>query len=97
MYVCKCWLDLRLLGEPNSLKGKRQVICSLKSQLKNKFGISIAEVGSNHLWQRTEFGIAFVTADRVTAEQVFEKIIRFIDSISEVEIIEIFHDVEKLK
>jgi uncharacterized protein YlxP (DUF503 family) len=97
MFVTKCWFDLHLLCEPNSLKGKRHVIKSLKEQIINKFHISAAEVGSTDLWQRSELGVAFVTKEVELAEQIYSKVVNFIDSFGEVEIIDSFHEIEKLK
>jgi len=96
MYICKCWFDIHLLEEPNSLKRKRQIIRSLKDRIWNKFRVSIAEVGDKDLWQRTELGIAFVTSDGKIAEQMFQKILNLIDREGSLEIIEMFHDTEKL-
>jgi hypothetical protein len=97
MYISKCWFDIHLLEEPNSLKRKRQVIKSLKDRIWNKFRVSIAEVGENDLWQKTELGIAFVSSDGTVAEQMFSKILNLIDTDDKVEIVDMFHDIEKIK
>ncbi|MEQ8188988.1 MAG: DUF503 domain-containing protein [Candidatus Eremiobacterota bacterium] len=97
MYICKCWFDIHLLEEPNSLKRKRQVIKSLKDRIWNKFRVSIAEVGENDLWQKAELGIAFVSSDGTVGEQMFSKILNLIDTDDEVEIVDMFHDIEKIK
>jgi uncharacterized protein YlxP (DUF503 family) len=97
MYICKCWFDIHLLDEPNSLKRKRQVLKSLKDRIWNKFRVSIAEVGENDLWQKAELGIAFVSSDGTLIEQIFSKILNLIDTDDEVEIVDMFHDIEKVK
>ncbi|HPZ08673.1 MAG TPA: DUF503 domain-containing protein [Candidatus Eremiobacteraeota bacterium] len=97
MYVCKCWFDIHLLEEPNSLKRKRQIIKSLKDRIWNKFRVSVAEVGENDLWQKAEIGIAFVSSTGIIAEQIFSKILNLIDSEEEVEIVDMFYDIEKIK
>jgi len=97
MYICKCWFDIYLLEEPNSLKRKRQVLKSLKDRIWNKFRVSIAEVGANDLWQKSELGIAFVSSDGNIAEQMFSKILNLIDTDDKVEIVDMFHDIEKIK
>jgi hypothetical protein len=97
MYVCSCWFDIHLLEEPNSLKRKRQIIKSLKDRIWSKFRVSVAEVGENDIWQRSEIGVAFVTSDGVMAEQVFSKILGLIEKDGDLEIIDMFHEVGKLK
>ncbi len=97
MYICKCWFDIHLLDEPNSLKRKRQILKSLKDRIWNKFRVSIAEVGEYDLWQKSELGIAFVSSDGTLAEQMFAKILNLIDTDDEVEIVDMFHDIEKMK
>ncbi|MEQ8172461.1 MAG: DUF503 domain-containing protein [Candidatus Eremiobacterota bacterium] len=97
MYICKCWFDIHLLEEPNSLKRKRQILKSLKDRIWNKFRVSIAEVGEYDLWQKAELGIAFVSSDGTLIEQMFAKILNLIDTDDEVEIVDMFHDIEKMK
>lgn len=96
MYVCKCWFDIHLLEEPNSLKRKRQILKSLKDRIWNKFQVSIAEVGEQDLWQRSQLGIAFVTSDWNIAEKMYSKILNLIDNENSLEIVDMFHDIEKL-
>ena len=86
-----------LLDKPNSLKGKRHIIKSLKDRIWNKFRVSVAEVGKNHLWQRVELGISFVSNDRNLAEKLYSRILNIIDSRSEFEILDQFYEIQKLK
>ena len=87
MFVAACEVDLRLLDEPHSLKEKRAVVRSLKETLRNKFEVSVAEVGTLDLWQRCVLGIACVTGDKRTAASIIQKIINAIDARHDVEII----------
>ena len=59
MIVGLLTLDLHF-PESNSLKDKRWVLRSIKDRMKNKFNVSVAEVGANDLWQRSVIGIACV-------------------------------------
>lgn len=97
MYVCICWFDLFLQGQPNSLKGKRQVLKSLKDRIWNKFRVSVAEVGKNNLWQRIELGISFVSNDKTLAEKMFSDIQNSIYAESDLEIVDQFYEIEKVK
>jgi uncharacterized protein len=97
MFITKCWFDLHILSGANSLKAKRHVIKSIKELLWNRFRVSVSEVGSNDLWQRSEIGIAYVTNDNEGAERIFSKILNFLDSNDEIEVVDFFHEVEKVK
>ena len=48
------------LPESNSLKTKRLALKSLKDRAKNKFNVSIAEIGHTDLWQRSTIVFACV-------------------------------------
>ena len=69
--------DLHLPGNA-SLKDKRQVLQSLKTGLRNKFNVSVAETGSRDLWQRAELGLAVVAGDRSVLENEVSRILDFI-------------------
>ena len=51
------------IGESHSLKDKRHVLKSVKDRVHDRFNVSIAEVESNDLWQKTELGVAVVSND----------------------------------
>lgn len=53
-----------LLPDAASLKDRRQVIQSLKAQLRHKFNVSVAEMDETRdLWQRATIGIAAIGPD----------------------------------
>jgi uncharacterized protein YlxP (DUF503 family) len=47
-----------------SLKGKRKVVKAIVARLRNQFNASVAEVGSNDVYQRAEIGFSMVGNDR---------------------------------
>lgn len=49
------------LPNSDSLKAKRQVILSLKARLKNKFNISISEIGSLNSLKEVEIGVSCIS------------------------------------
>ncbi|MGH9481740.1 MAG: DUF503 domain-containing protein [Terriglobales bacterium] len=52
------------LPESGSLKDRRQVVRSLKDQLRHRFNVSVAELDAERdLWQRATIGIAAIAAD----------------------------------
>ena len=74
MIVGLLTLDLHF-PESNSLKDKRWVLRSIKDRMKNKFNVSVAEVGANDLWQRSVIGIACVANETTFIHRVFDSII----------------------
>lgn len=72
------------IPQSRSLKAKRHVINGIKDRLKNKFNISIAEVGDNDLWQRCTLGIAVVANERKFIDSVLDQIENYVASRPEV-------------
>ena len=52
-----------LLGDVHSLKGKRAVVRPIVAELRRRFAVSAAEVGSQDLYRRAVVGIATVSGD----------------------------------
>ncbi len=75
--------------EGTSLKEKRQVIKSIIERLKNRFNISIAEVGCQDALRRAEIGLALVSNETVCLEKVMGKVVNFIEMDGRVQIINI--------
>lgn len=87
MNVGVCRVSLRL-PENLSLKGKRQVLKSITTQVKNKFNVSIAEVDDQDLWQLATLGICCVSNNKRYTNKVLSKVAGFItNSHLEVEIL----------
>jgi uncharacterized protein YlxP (DUF503 family) len=74
MIVGLLTLDLHI-PESNSLKAKRWVLRSIKDRIRNKFNVSVAEVGANDLWQRSVIGVAIVANETIIINRVFDTII----------------------
>jgi len=91
MLVGLLQIDL-FIGQSDSLKAKRYVISSIKDRIKNKFNVSIAEVGNNDKWQRATLGLAMVANEKKILEQTFSKILNFMDDNDQVEILD--HQIE---
>ena len=86
MVVGVCHLDL-VLPEGSSLKGKRQVIKSLVTRVRDKFNVSIAEVGGQDLWQRSRVGICVVGMDKRFINSSLDKVINFIEGLGLLEVV----------
>jgi len=94
MHSGVCRIKLRL-PENLSLKGKRGVLKSIVSRVRNKFAVSVAEVDDHDLWQLATIGICCVSNDKRYTNQVLSKVVDFIaGSRFEVEILG--HEIEIL-
>ncbi len=87
MLVGLLQIDL-FIGQSDSLKAKRFVLNSIKDRIKNKFNVSIAEVGNNDKWQRATLGLAMVANEKKILEQTLTRILNFIDDYDQVEILD---------
>jgi hypothetical protein len=87
MHVGLLRVDLRLPAA-QSLKDKRRQILRLRERIKQKFNVSISEVGEHDKWQRLDLAIVMVNTDRVPIDQVFGKILSLIAGKSDVEILD---------
>jgi hypothetical protein len=72
------------LPDSHSLKEKRMVLRRIKDRARQKFNLSIAEVGDNDLWQRVVLGVALVGNDRRFVESALDEIVRFVRDEAEV-------------
>jgi uncharacterized protein len=56
-----CLIEARLhFGESQDLKGKRKLVKSIKEQVRQRFGASVAEIDGHDTWQRTTLLCALV-------------------------------------
>lgn len=86
MLVGVCTVEL-FLPESNSLKGKRMVISSIKKRVRNKFNVSISEIGHFDKWQRIIFGISLVTNEQRLIDSTIGEILKLISSDVRVEVL----------
>jgi uncharacterized protein len=77
MMVGLCTIELHI-PDAQSLKGKRQVLSSLVTRLRNRFNISVAEIDEQDLWQKAILGIAYVANDTGRINQVLDQVLNFI-------------------
>ena len=80
-------IDFRL-HECRSLKGKRRIVKSIVNQLRNHFNASVAEVGSNDIYQKAEIGFALVGNNRQVINSKIDKLFNFVDALGLAEIID---------
>jgi len=77
MHIGVCRIKLRL-PENLSLKGKRRVVKSITTRVRNKFNVSVAEVDDQNLWQLATLGICCVSNDKRYINEVLSKVVDFI-------------------
>lgn len=73
IHVGLCVVQLHLPGV-TSLKGKRQILRSLKDRLREHHNVAVAEVEHQDLWQRATVGIVAIASAHVRLEQTFATI-----------------------
>ena len=77
MNIGVCRIELRL-PENQSLKGKRRVIKSISTRLRNDCNVSVAEVDNQELWQLATLGVAAVSNHGGHAREILSGVVRFI-------------------
>jgi uncharacterized protein YlxP (DUF503 family) len=70
-----------------SLKAKRSVVKHLVEASRSRFGVSASEVDHHDLWQRAGLGFSVVAPSAAHAEQLLDRVERFIWSHPEIEVI----------
>ncbi|KYD00049.1 DUF503 family protein [Heyndrickxia sporothermodurans] len=78
--------------EAGSLKEKRAVLQRVITRLKQKFNVSVSEIGHQDLWQRTKIAIVTVASIQSAAEREIENAIKFLDSFPEWERLETIYE-----
>ena len=76
------------LHECRSLKGKRKIVKSIVGQMRNKFNASVAEVGSNDIYQRAQIGFSLVGNDKRVINSKLDKAFNLVDALGLAEIID---------
>ncbi|NQT56011.1 MAG: DUF503 domain-containing protein [Desulfobacteraceae bacterium] len=76
------------LSDNRSLKGKRKIVRSMVDKVRNKFNMSIAEVGSNDRWQKIELGVSAIGNDRRHIDSSLNSVLRFLDSLCLAQIVD---------
>ena len=81
------------ISESGSLKSKRFVVNSLKAKLKNRFNISVSEVGNNDKWQKATLGVCTIANEKRFIDETLTKVFTFIENDHRVEILNYFTEI----
>lgn len=90
--IAICLLEIHI-PEANSLKQKRSVLQSLIKRIRNQYNVSVSEVGSQDLWQRSEIGLAAVCHTGSGADAITRRLISFIEEDGRVNIISVKQEI----
>jgi len=82
MVVGTCRIELRI-PHNSSLKGKRQILRSIKDRVRSRFNVSIAEVGYLDEWQRATLAIACVSNEAKVVDEILSKVVNLIEGDSQ--------------
>ncbi len=76
----------------SSLKEKRFVLKSLKTRIRQKFNVSVAEVGYHDAWQRTQLAVVMVASDRRTVDSMAQRVLQLCDGEPRVEVCDVIQE-----
>ena len=86
--IVGCCKILFALHHVASLKDKRSITSRIRSRVRERFNVSIAETGENDIWQRAELSLATVGNDRRFVNSSLDKIVDYIEKLELAEIID---------
>lgn len=78
-----------LLGDVHSLKEKRSVVRPIVTELKRRFGVSVAEVDHRDLHRRTMIGVGVVSGDAAHIAEVLDSVERTVAIRPEIELLSV--------
>lgn len=94
MIVGAAAVELHVHGS-QSLKEKRGVVRSIAARVRNRFNVSVAEVGGQGTWQRATLGLTAAGSEAGKVREVLERALAYIEDLHLAEVA--FGDVEILE
>lgn len=92
MVVKLLTIDLHLPG-CSSLKEKRFILSSLKTRLRQRFNVSVAEVDFHDKWQRCRLAVVTVGADRRSVDSGCDRIVKLIENDHRTQLLDCFQEI----
>lgn len=77
----------------HSLKEKRMIVRSISQKLKNKFNISVNEVGNQDIHNYITIGISAICSTHAQADSTADHIINFVEDNTDAEVLNIKKEV----
>jgi uncharacterized protein YlxP (DUF503 family) len=88
MWACAVRVELHLAGV-QSLKEKRAVLRPHLERLRKLASVSVSEVDAHDFWQRATVGLAVVAPDRRHLDSILDRLRRYLDSQTDLELIDL--------
>ena len=88
MYVCALRIEL-FFPNSHSLKERRALLRPVVEGLRNRFPVSVAEVGDTAKWQRASIGLAVVGSSVSLVDHVLDDCERFVWSFPEFDVLSV--------
>lgn len=82
-----------IIQSSGSLKDKRRIIRSVIQRLRNRYNVSVSEVGGNDKWQSASLGISTVSNSKPLIDETMDAVIRFIENDGQIEITKYHKDI----
>ncbi|HXX90196.1 MAG TPA: DUF503 domain-containing protein [Acidimicrobiales bacterium] len=79
-------IDIQI-AQSGSLKAKRSVVKHVLEVARRRYGVSASEVGHHGTWQRAALGFSVVAPSAGQAEEILDKVERFVWSNPEVTVL----------
>ena len=86
MIVGAAAVEIRIHGS-RSLKQKRGVVRSISQRVRNRFNLSVAEVGGWGRWQFAVLGLAAMGSDAVVVRRMLDRALEFIEDLHLAEVV----------
>ena len=86
MKIGNCVIEI-YIPDTSSLKEKRSVIKGLKSRIRNKFNVSISEVGSNDNHKMSVLAVATVSNERKFVDKLLTSVVNFMEKQRQFEVV----------
>ncbi len=86
MIVGAALVELHVHGS-RSLKQKRGVVQSIKQRVRNRFNLSVSEVGGQDTWQRAVLGLSAAGSEAAGVRSTLERAIDFIEQLHLAEVL----------
>ncbi|ADY72896.1 protein of unknown function DUF503 [Desulfurobacterium thermolithotrophum DSM 11699] len=76
------FLEVHLrIPEAHSLKEKRGVVKRIIERLKNKFNVSVSEIGEQDKWQSSVIGVVTIASSKKVVDATLEKVVVYIEDL----------------
>jgi uncharacterized protein YlxP (DUF503 family) len=76
------------LPQPDSIKARRRVARAVKDRVRQRFNVSVAELGDTDDHQSVTIGCVSVGVDPQHLQRVLEKVVRFVEGLGLAELID---------